>query len=80
MQRYQVAIYDGKGEQLLVSVLEAPNRAVAQMMMLSQLCRNFATAPLVERIEKVVICQEGTNAQAQFCTPSSCLRTPRSCG
>jgi len=62
MQRYQVAIYDGKGEQLLVSVVEAPNRAVAKMMMLSQLCRNFATAPLVERIEKVVICQEGTKA------------------
>ena len=71
MQRYQVAIYDGKGERLLVSVLEAPNRAVAKMMMLSQLCRNFATAPLIERIEKVVICQEGTNAQTQFGAPSS---------
>ena len=58
----QVVIYDGKGERLFVSVVEAPNRAVAKMMILSQLCRNFATAPLIERIGKLVICQEGTNA------------------
>jgi hypothetical protein len=62
MRRYQVMIYDAKGEHLFDSTLEAPNKAVAQMMALSQLCRNFATAPLVDRADKVVICRQGENA------------------
>jgi hypothetical protein len=49
MQRYQVMIYDAKGEHLFRFGIEAPNKAVAEMMVLSQLCRNFATAPLVKR-------------------------------
>jgi hypothetical protein len=61
MQRYQVMVYDAKGEHLFDSTLEAPNKAVAQMMVLSQLCRNFATAPLVDRA-KLVVCREGEKA------------------
>jgi hypothetical protein len=57
MQRYQVMVYDAKGEQLFDSTLEAPNKAVAHMMVLSQLYRNFATAPLVERADKFVVCR-----------------------
>jgi hypothetical protein len=59
MQRYQVMVYDARGERLFDSTLEAPNKGVAQMLVLSQLCRNFATAPLVERADKVVVCREG---------------------
>jgi lipopolysaccharide biosynthesis regulator YciM len=44
---------------LFDSTLEAPNKAVARMMVLSQLCRNFATAPLVDRADKLVVCCEG---------------------
>ena len=64
MQRYQVMIYDAKGEHLFDSVLEleAPNKAIAEMMVLSQLCRNFATASLVEQADKLVVCREGENA------------------
>ena len=62
MQRYQVMIYDAEGEHLFDSILEAPNKAVAKMMVLSQLCRNFATAPLLERADKLVVCREGENA------------------
>jgi hypothetical protein len=32
------------------------------MMVLSQLCRNFATAPLVDRAAKLVVCREGEKA------------------
>jgi hypothetical protein len=32
------------------------------MMVLSQLCRNFATAPLVDRADKLVVCREGKKA------------------
>ena len=52
-------IYDATGERLFDSTLEAPNKAVARMMVLSQLCRNFATAPLVDRADKLVVCCEG---------------------
>jgi len=62
MQRHQVMIYDAKGEHLFGSVLEAPNKAVSKMMVLSQLCRNFATAPLIERVDQLVVCREGTKA------------------
>ena len=63
MQRYQVMVYDAKGGHLFDSTLEAPNKAVAQMMVLSQLCRNFATAPLVDRADKLVVfCPEGEKA------------------
>jgi hypothetical protein len=62
MQRYQVMVYDAKGEHLFDSTLEAPNKAVAQMMVLAQLYRNFATAPLVDRANKLVVCREGEKA------------------
>jgi hypothetical protein len=52
-------VYDAKGEHLFDSTLEAPNKAVAQMMVLSQLYRNFATAALVDRADKLVVCREG---------------------
>jgi hypothetical protein len=59
MQRYQVMVCDAKGKHLFDSTLEAPNKAVAQMMVLSQLCRNFATAPIVDRADTFVVCREG---------------------
>jgi lipopolysaccharide biosynthesis regulator YciM len=62
MQRYHVMGYDTRGEQLFGSTLEAPNKAVAQMMALSQLCQNFTTAPLVDRADKLVVRREGEKA------------------
>jgi hypothetical protein len=62
MRRYQVMVYDAKGELLFDSTLEASNKAVAQMMVLSHLCRNFATAPLVDRADQLVVRPEGEKA------------------
>jgi hypothetical protein len=42
--------------------VEAPNKAVAQMMVLAQLRRNFATAPLADRADMFVVCREGEKA------------------
>jgi hypothetical protein len=41
MQRYQVIGYDAKDGRLFELTVEAPNKAVAQMMVLAQLRRNF---------------------------------------
>jgi hypothetical protein len=62
MQRYQVIGYDAKDERLFDLTVEAPNKAVAQMMIFAQLRRNFATAPLADRADKFVVCREGEKA------------------
>jgi hypothetical protein len=46
------AMPDAKCAHLFDSVVEGPNKAV-RMMALSQLDRNFATAPIVERADKL---------------------------
>jgi hypothetical protein len=56
MQRYQVIGYDAKDVRLFDLTVEAPNKAVAQMMVLAQLRRNFATAALANRADKLVVC------------------------
>jgi hypothetical protein len=59
--RLQVCVA-GIGEHLFDSTLDAPNKAVAHMMVLSQPYRNFATASLVDRADKLVVCREGEKA------------------
>jgi hypothetical protein len=54
MKQYRVLGYDAKDESLFDVVIEAPNQAIARMMGLAQMCRNFATAPLADRTEKLV--------------------------
>ena len=54
MKRYCLTGFDKKDEQLFSVVLEAPNQAVARMMVLALMYRNFATAPLAERLATIV--------------------------
>jgi hypothetical protein len=46
--------FDDGNEQLFEIIVEAPNQAVARMMVLALMYRNFATKPLAERIAKIV--------------------------
>jgi hypothetical protein len=62
MQRYQVIGYDADDRRLFDMTIQAPNKAVAQMMVLAQLRRNFATAPLADRADEFVVCREGEKA------------------
>jgi len=52
MKQYRVIGLDAKDERLFDIVVEAPNQAVARMMVLAQMCRNFATVPLADRADK----------------------------
>jgi hypothetical protein len=54
MKCYCLTGFDDKNEQLFSVVLEAPNQAVARMMVLALMYRNFATAPLADRIATIV--------------------------
>ena len=54
MKQYRVVGFDAKDERLYEVVIEAPNQAIARMMVLAQMCRNFATAPLADRTDKLV--------------------------
>ena len=71
MQRYQVIGYDAKDGRLFELTVEAPNKAVAQMMVLAQLRRNFATAPLADRADKFVVCCEGEKADERSWSESA---------
>ena len=55
MKQYRVVGFDAKDERLYEVVIEAPNQAIARMMVLAQMCRNFATAPLADRTDKLVV-------------------------
>jgi hypothetical protein len=55
MKQYRVVGFDAKDERLYEAVIEAPNQAIARMMVLAQMCRNFATAPLADRTDKLVV-------------------------
>jgi hypothetical protein len=54
MKHYRVVGFDAKDERLYEVAVEAPNPAIACMMVLAQMCRNFATAPLADRTDKLV--------------------------
>jgi hypothetical protein len=54
MKRYRVVGFDAEDEPLFEISVEAPNQAIARIMVLAQICRNFATAPLAGRTDKLV--------------------------
>jgi len=54
MKRYCITAFDDTNEQLFSVIVEAPNQAVARMMVLALMYRNFATAPLADRIATIV--------------------------
>jgi hypothetical protein len=54
MKEYRVIGFDANDERVFVVVVEAPNEAVARMMALAQMSRNFATAPLAARTERLL--------------------------
>jgi len=60
MQRYRVSCYGAKDEHLTDSTIEAPNQAVAEMMVLTQL--HGASMPLADRVHKFVARPEGETA------------------
>jgi hypothetical protein len=55
MKQYCVVGFDAKDERLFHVGVDAPNQAIAWMMVLAQMCRNFATAPLANRTDKLVV-------------------------
>jgi hypothetical protein len=62
MRRYRVSCYDSD-ERLGDLTIEAPNKAVAEMMVLTQL--QAAGTPLVDRIDKLVVLPEGEPAETE---------------
>ena len=54
--------YDAKDERLFDLTVDAPNKAVAHMMVLAQLRRNFSTAPLADRADTLVVCCQSEKA------------------
>ena len=54
MKQYRVIGLDAKDARLFDIAVEAPNQAVARMMVLAQMCRNFATVTLADRADKLV--------------------------
>ena len=55
MKQYRVVGFDAKDARLYEVVIEAPNQAIARMMVLAQMCRNFANALLADRTDKLVV-------------------------
>jgi len=55
MKQYNVVGFDAKDEASIRVVVEAPNQAIAWTMVLAQMCRNFAAAPLADRTDKLVV-------------------------
>jgi hypothetical protein len=54
MKQYRVVGFDAEDEPLFEISVEAPNQAIARIMVLAQICRNFATAPHADRTDKLV--------------------------
>jgi hypothetical protein len=59
MKQYSVVGFDAKDERLFHVGVDAPNQAIAWMMVLAQMCRNFATTPLANRTDKLVVLPRG---------------------
>jgi hypothetical protein len=51
---YRVIGYDAEDSHLFVIDIDAPVRGIAEVMVLAELCRNFATSALVDKIERLV--------------------------
>jgi hypothetical protein len=64
MQRYQVSCYDANDERLADLTIDAPNKAVAETMVLAQL--HGASTPLADRTNKLVIRPEGETAETEM--------------
>ena len=62
-QRYLVSSFDAKDERLFDRTVEAPNKAIAQMMVLAQLYQDLATTPLADRNDKLVVRRQGEKKQ-----------------
>jgi hypothetical protein len=56
MRRYQVSCYSSHGERLAELTIEAPNKAVAQMMALTRL--HGDDGPLAHSVDKLVVLPE----------------------
>jgi hypothetical protein len=67
MKQYRVVGFDARDERLFHVGVDAPNQAIAWMMVLAQMCRNFATAPLADRTDKLVVLLRGDrDASSEF--------------
>jgi hypothetical protein len=73
MQRYQVIGYDADDRRLFDMTIQAPNKVVAQMMVLA----NFTTAPLADRADEFVVCREGEKADERSKKPPRRYEKPR---
>jgi hypothetical protein len=72
MKQYRVVGIDAKDERLFHVGVDAPNQAIAWMMVLAQMCRNFATAPLADRTDKLVVLLRGDrDASLEFAARSA---------
>jgi hypothetical protein len=64
MQRYRVSCYDPNDERLADLTIEAPDKAVAEMMVLAQL--HGTSTPLADRIDKLVVRPEEETAETEL--------------
>ena len=63
MRRYRVSCYDPNDERLADLTIEAPDKAVAEMMVLAQL---HASTSLADRIDKLVVRPEEEKAETEL--------------
>src|SRR5258708_13296638 len=64
MRRYRVSCYDPNDERLADLTIEAPDKAVAEMMVLAQL--HGASTRLADRIDKLVVRPEQETAETDL--------------
>jgi hypothetical protein len=55
MKQYRIVGFDAKDDCVFDEAVEAPNQAIAWVMVLARMRRNFATASLADRTDKLVI-------------------------
>jgi hypothetical protein len=55
---YRVIGYDAEDSHLFVVDVDAPVRGIAEVMVLAQLCRNFATSAFVDKTERLITRRE----------------------
>jgi hypothetical protein len=69
MRRYRVSCYDPNDDRLADLTIEAPDKAVAEMMVLAQL--HGASTRLADRIDKLVVRPEQETASSAAALPES---------
>jgi hypothetical protein len=74
MQRYRVSCYDNNDECLTELTVEAPDKAVAEMMVLTQL--HGAGTPLADRVEKLVVRPDDETAETELAFDEAPTLTP----